>query len=263
MNKSWPSDDEEAGTSARRKKRPGAKKGGQARQRQLHDFLGRQPRRFVDALNVLHQTFGSAAFSIERARALRNKTHLELHNVFTPPDGIPDDVEMVASREPQVRATLWVAVNAIREAVHQIIKQNNPRTRCVRHILLPALHQLRDLKMGFEAKRYQIELSANPGVDAFELRAKGGLDGRSLEMAVRMLSNAAYCYIGVVILENFLELSAEYLRRLRRCKWPKCPRPYFVDRAAAARAAYCPNTDHRIKHWRELNPKERGRLRVP
>lgn len=255
MTARWPPDDDEERTPYQLKTRSVAKKGGKARQRQLRDFLDKQPQVFIDALNVLHNTFGSSPFSTETVRALPSKKHFALEDPFFMPAAakakVIKDRRGVLRPEPRAMVTLWVAVNAIKEAVHQIIEQKNPRSKCIRHIIRPTIHQVRDVQMAFEAKRHQVILRANPGVDAFDLRAKGRLDARSLHLAMRMMLSASYCGIVTGILQNFLRLPDDYLRRLRRCKWPKCPRPYFVDRAAAARAAYCPGSDHRIRHWRQ------------
>jgi hypothetical protein len=262
MTLHWlPDDDEERGPY-QLKIRSVAKKGGKARQRQLRDFLDRHPQVFVDALNVLHNTFGSSPFSTETVRALSSKKHFALEDPFTPAAAtgkVIKDRRGASRPEPRAMVTLWVAVNAIKEAVHQIIKQKNPRSKCVRHIITPTIHRVRDVQMGFEAKKHQVMLRANPGVDAFDLGTKGGLDARSLQLAIPLEVSAGYCGFVTGILENFLGLSADYLRRLRRCKWPKCRNPYFVDRAAGARAAYCRGSNHRIKHWRETHPKQRQR----
>lgn len=157
----WPSDDEDERPSTSPKIRSVAKKGGKARQRQLQDFLRRQPHVFVDALNVLHHSFGSAPFTKEGVRGLPDKAHLALEDAFTLPagkaqGGDDDDADQLSRPDPQAQETLWVAVNAIKEAVHQIIKQKNPRSQCVRHIINRTIHGVRDVQMGFEAKWHRV-----------------------------------------------------------------------------------------------------------
>ena len=211
-----------------------ARQGQRALLKSIRQALRGGPERICQVLNAFHSPqahFGGTRrrwpeFPPSKNQILRTvfRVHLETLPLYQQSIG---------------RLVLTTALEHIRSVLDQMIKAREPRAERVQKFVLD--------RLGFMLVR-----AAKHSRTIDELVPLTDLSERQREELLRADAAHRFYIIAATVLLDLWRGSDDWLRRLRRCGFAKCDRPYFLDRTTSGRARFCGSTHRQADRRRRL-----------
>jgi hypothetical protein len=195
--------------------------GQRALQKIIRKILRRGPEQLCRALNAFH----SPAGPLGRSRRRWLDFPAEKEQAFRLAFGA-DRATLPQYRRPIGRIILTRTLEDIRSIFDQMIKEREPRAERVQMLVLDRI-------------AFFLIQAANHSRTIDELVPRAELSESQTEELLRAEAAHPFCIIGASALLNLWKESDEWLRRLRRCGYPRCDTPYFLDRTTARRSRFC------------------------
>jgi hypothetical protein len=197
------------------------RRGQRALQKMIRQALRGRAEQHCQALNAFHSSEGPLGRSRRRWPDFPAKKEQAFRLAFGAD---------LATR-PQYQRTigrliLTRALEDVRSIFDQMIKEHEPRAARVQMLVLDRL-------------AFFLIQAANHSRTIDELVPRAELSESQKEELLRAEAAHPFYIIGASALLNLWKESDEWLRRLRRCGYPRCDTPYFLDRTTARRSRFC------------------------
>ncbi len=158
---------------------------------------------------------------------------------------LPIDPTTVGDRS----GVLLVGQRALREMADRTIREATPRCNSARECLKVAIYGLWIIVEAFKKA-----LDAPPGSPLYEVGVRLSKGALKYNKKAFIEEYSRDCELAVDMLLTFWAAPEVWLQRLRKCKYSKCRKPYFLDRSAGRHARFCKDA-HRVASSRSARAR--------